>query len=145
MKPFKKLSIQENEALLRFPVYISILAANNDDILDEAEKKSAIGLAHLKTFSCNPLLKEFYLEAEKVFENNLERLDNELPKEKKTREETVRKELLDLEMILLKLGKKYTPVMHHSMKSFRDHVLKASHSVIVDFILPLPIPGLTES
>jgi hypothetical protein len=145
MKPFKKLSIQENEALLRFPVYISILASNNDGILDEAEKKAAIGLAHLKTFSCNPLLKDFYLEAEKVFENNLERLDKELPEEKGTREETIKKELSDLEMILLKLGKKYTSAMHNSMKSFKEHVLKASHSVIVDFILPLPIPGLTES
>ena len=145
MKPFKNLSLRENEALLKFPAYISILAANSDGILDEAEKKAAVSFAHLKTFSCHPLLTEFYLEAEKDFENNLEQLDKELPKEKGSREEAVKKELLHLDKIVLKLGKVYSSTMHHSMKSFKEHVFKAHHSVIVDFILPLPIPGLTDS
>ena len=143
MTTFKKLSIQEKAALLKFPAYISILAGNSDGILDEVEKKSAIGFAHLKTFSCHPLLKEFYLEAEKVFENNLEQLDKELPKEKESREEAVNKELFHLDKILIKLGKVYSSTMHHSMNSFKEHVFKAHHSVIVDFILPLPVPGLT--
>ena len=87
MKPFKKLSVQENEVLLKFPAYISLLAANSDDKLDELQKKSAIKFAHTKTFSCDPLLAVFYQEADKVFENNIEQLDKDLPKEINSRDE----------------------------------------------------------
>jgi hypothetical protein len=144
MKLFKKLSVQENQALLKFPAYISLLAANSDGKLDETEKKSAIKFAHTKTFSCDPLLTEFYKEADKVFANTIEQLDKDLPKEKDSREAAIKKELLNLEKIVSKLGKDYTLTMHHSMKSFKEHVSKAHHNVLVDFIFPLPIPGLTD-
>jgi hypothetical protein len=144
MKLFKKLSVQENEELLKFPAYISLLAANSDGILDEAEKMSALKFLHTKTFSSDPLLLKFYLEVDKLFENNIEKLDKDLPKEKDKREAIIQKEIMNLEMIILKLGKKYTSSLHHSMKSFKEHVFKAHHSVIVDFIFPLPIPGLTD-
>jgi hypothetical protein len=39
MNPFKNISERENEALLKFPVYVSLLAANSDSKLDKAEKK----------------------------------------------------------------------------------------------------------
>jgi hypothetical protein len=75
MNPFENLSASDNEALLKFPAYISLIAANRDDKLDE----------------------------------------------------------------------KYTSTMRHSMKSFTEHVSKAHHNVLVDFILPLSIPGLTDN
>ena len=93
MKPFNKLSAQENEALLKFPAYISMLAAYSDDSLDETEKRLAIKFAHTKTYACDPLLKEFYNEADHVFENTIEQLDNNLPKEKNAREAAIKKEL----------------------------------------------------
>lgn len=144
MKQFKNLSELEKTALLKFPAFISLLAANIDDKLDDADKKSAIKFAHIKTFSCDPLLTEFYREADKVFENNIEQLDKDLPKERESREEAIKKELLNLDKILLKLGKQYALVMHRSMKSFKEHVSKAHHNVLVDFLFPLPIPGLTD-
>jgi anaerobic ribonucleoside-triphosphate reductase len=145
MNLFKNLSVQELNALLKFPAYISLLAADIDDKLDEAEKKSAIKFAHTKTFSCDPLLTEFYKEADKVFKNNIDQLDKDLPKEKDSREAVIKKELLNLEKIVSKLGGKYTSTMCHSMKSFTEHVSKAHHNVLVDFIIPLSIPGLTDS
>ncbi len=142
---FKKLSSQENEALLTFPVYITLLAANSDGRLDEAEKKAAIKLVHTKTFCCDQRLIEFYRVADEVFENILENLDAELPQEKESRKAFIKEELIRLEKIIIKLGKAYATSMRRSMKSFNEHISKAHHSVLVDFILPLPIPGLTES
>lgn len=144
MKLFKKLSVRENEELLKFPAYIALLAANSDGKLDEVEKISAIKFMHTKTFSGDPLLVKFYLEADKLFKNNIESLDKDLPKEKDKREAIIKKEILDLEMLVLKLGKKYASSLHHSMKLFKEHVFRAHHSVIVDFIFPVPIPGLTD-
>jgi hypothetical protein len=35
-------------------------------------------------------------------------------------------------------------VMRKSMKSFKEHVSKAYDSELVDFIFPIPIPGLSD-
>ncbi len=143
MNQFNTLTKQEKEALLQFPAYISLLAADSDGLLDKAEKKEAIKLEHIKTFSADPLLAEFYEAADKVLKNNLEQLDKNLPKEKSSREAYIKNELIKLEKIVLKLGEEYTTVMHSSMKSFKEHVSKAHHNVFVDFIFPMPIKGLT--
>ena len=102
MKPFKKLTVSENNELLKFPAFISLLAANSDDTLDEVERQSAIRFSHIKTYSCDPLLTEFYEEADKGFENNMQQLDNEWPIEKAAREAALKSELMKLETILLK-------------------------------------------
>jgi hypothetical protein len=96
MIPFKNISAQENETLLKFPVYVSLLAADSDGKLDEAENKSAIKFSHIKTYSCDPLLTEFYKEADIVFEKNIDELDKNLPAIKVQREETIRKQLANL-------------------------------------------------
>jgi hypothetical protein len=144
MYPFKKLSVPENERLLKFTAYISLFAANNDDKLDETEKKAAIKFAHTKTFSCNPLLTEFYKRTDEVFAKNIKQLDNDLPKEVNKRDAAINKELMNLNKIVSKLGKKKTSIMQQSMNSFKEHVSKAHHNVLIDFIFPLPIPGLTD-
>jgi len=144
MKYFKNLLLEEQEALLKFPAYISLLAANSDGKLDKAEKKSAVKFAHIKTFSCDPMLTEFYKEADQHFESTIEQLDKDLPKGKNNREVAIKKELLHLEKVVKKMGKDYVSVMHRSMKSFKDHVSKAHHNVLVDFIFPMPIKGLSD-
>ena len=144
MKQFSMLTKDEREALLKFPAYITLYAANSDGLLDKAEKKEALKLEHIKTFSAYPLLKEFYGEADKGFKNNLETLDKNLPEGSESREAIIKYELMKLEKIILKMGDDYASVMHHSMKSFRDHVSKAHHNVLVDFILPMHIKGLSD-
>jgi len=79
MNRIKNISESENEALLKFPVYISLLAANSNSKLDETEKKSAIKFSHIKTYSCGPLLASFYEAADKVFEMNMLQLNKNLP------------------------------------------------------------------
>jgi hypothetical protein len=142
MVPFTNLTKEEIESLLKFPVYISLLAANSDSKLDEAEKKSAIRFSHIKTYSCDPLLTSFYKEADKVFEKNMLQLDKDLPATIAERAAAIKKELLNLEKIVLKLGKEYTTVMHRSMKTFKEHVSKAHNNVLMDFAFPMPIEGI---
>ena len=139
----KNISEIEYEALLKFPVYISLLAANSDNKLDEVEKKSAIRFSHIKTYSCDPLLTSFYEDAAKVFEQNMLQLDLDLPENNEERVAAIKKELLELETIVVKLGKEYAEVMHRSMKSFKEHISNVHHNVLVDFIFPVPIKGIT--
>ncbi len=143
MNPIENISTKENEVLLKFPVYVSLLDALSDSKLDEAEKKSAIKFSHIKTYSCDPLLAPFYKAADKEFEKNMMQLDQDLPVKNEERVAVIKNELMDLENILVMLGKEYTTIMHRSMKSFKEHISKAHHNVFVDFIFPMPIKGLT--
>jgi hypothetical protein len=143
MIQFNELTVQQKQALVKFPAYVSFLAAT-DSKLDEAEKMVAIKFAHTKSFSCHPILAEFYRESETAFEHNLMQIESSLPKDKKSRDLAIKKELVILEKILLKLGHEYVTALHHSMKTFKSHVSRAHHSVIQDFILPVTIPGLTD-
>lgn len=143
MKLFKELTESENKALLQFPALISLLAANSDDKLDVAEKQSAVQFSHIKTYSCDPLLTEFYHESDKFFQINIEQLNKTLPQDKAAREAALKSELKKIEAIVLKLGEENTAIIHRSMNSFKEHVSQAHHSVLLDFVFPMPIKGLT--
>ena len=143
MKTFENLSKTEQQKFLKFPVYISLLAANMDGKTDEKEKQTAIAFDHMKTYTCNPILSGFYDRADKVFPGSITELDNELPKGKEQRDIAIKAELTKLEKILLKFDKTYAATMHQSMKSFKDHVSAAHFNILEDFIFPIPIKGLT--
>ena len=143
MIDFKNLTIREHELLLKFPAYISLLAANTDGRFDKAEKFSAVELVHIKTYACDPRLGEFFQEVNNGFEKTIDELDKVLPAGKQNRHLAIKAKLLSLEKIVLKLGKEYTDIMHQSMESFKDHVSHAHHNVLVDFLFPIPIKGLS--
>lgn len=144
MKTFASLSNEDRARLLSFPACISLLAANNDDQLDEEEKQAAIRFAHVKTYSSDPALKDFYREADAVFEKNITALDLHLPKETDARAMALKKELQQLNTIVDKLGKEDAEALRASMKSFKDHVSKAHRNVLEYFIFPMTTDEMGE-
>ena len=97
MKSFDDLTHAEKDLLLKFPVFVSMLAAEKNDHLDKIEKRRALQFCHIKTFTCDPLLSQFYHEAEKNFETNINELDSALPSDKAEREEIITNELAKIE------------------------------------------------
>ena len=144
MNFFKNLNAKENKLLLKFPAYISMLALSYDIKLDYEKKMSAFKLGHFKNYYSDPLLSEFYKKADLAFQNDIKQLDKELPKGKKRREAAIIKELSDLEKIVMKLERDNFSTMHYSMKSFKSHVSRACHDVLLDFVFPIPVPIITE-
>ncbi len=143
MNELEELNAQEKEMLFKAPAYVSLLAANDDGEMDEAEKKSAIEFSHIKTFSCDPILTHFYREVEKVFGANIDELDRQLPKGKTERKDEINNELLKLEPMLSKMGNAFAYLLHRSFISYTEHVSKAHRSVLTSFVIPLYIKGLT--
>jgi len=133
---YKDLSENERNMLLEFPAYVSLLAANADGHMSDKEKQKAGSYTHMKTYSCDPLLTPFYKDADKVFMENIDKLDALLPKTKKEREEAIKASLEELEPLLNKLGKDYAWTMHQSMKSYAQHVSKVHGNVLVSFLIP---------
>jgi hypothetical protein len=145
MTSYHDLSSEKKEQLLKFPAYISLLAANyHNNGIDAEEKKSAIDFSHIKTFSVNPMLKEFFDDAEKGFEQTITSLNEKLPKRKNEREVIIRTELEKIERILLSTDTEFSNLLHESMRAFKDHVAHAHHSLMEYLIFPIPIKGLTD-
>ncbi|MET4141694.1 hypothetical protein [Pedobacter sp. UYP1] len=143
MNTFDSLSQKEQQEFLKFPVYISLLAANKDGETDEKEKQVAIAFDHMKTYSCNPTLADFYSKADKAFEKSIIELDNELPQGEQERETAIKAALTKLEKLLLKFDETYRATMHQSMRSFTEHVSAAHFDALENLIFPIPIKGLT--
>ncbi|MGZ4033918.1 MAG: hypothetical protein ACXVPU_10760 [Bacteroidia bacterium] len=144
MQTFENLNASEKEMLLKFPAYISLLAANADGKMDENEKKEAIRLTHIKTYSVPSELSDFYREAEKVFEKNIRQLDEQLPMDKETRKEAIKSELSKLKNIFIKLGREYSSLLKQSIRSYMDHVSESHSNLVESFLFPIHIDGLTD-
>ena len=144
MNSYTELSEEDQKELLKFPVYVSLLAANAEGKLDEEEKNTAIKFDHTKTYTADFLLLNFYAAADQVFQANLEQLDNELPKGQLQRDIAIKVELRKIKGLLTNFSPAYAKAMHESMKSFKEHVSEAHHNVLEDFLFPIPIKGLTE-
>ncbi|MFT3795472.1 hypothetical protein [Flavobacterium sp.] len=145
MEFYATLTEQEKNKLIQFPVYISLLAANQDGQLDDKEKQKANEVAHIKKYeNKEPLLVKFYEDVEAQFASNLDALDAQLPHDKDQREAAIRQQLGELEGILSKLSTQYNNAMHRSIQTFKEYVSKAHENVLEHFIFPFPIKGFTE-
>jgi hypothetical protein len=136
---FKNLTPAEHQSLLKFPAYVSLLAANGDGKFDKDEKLAALDIEHIKSYFSHPLLAAFFKEVNEKFEDTLTALNKSLPVTRDARNAAIRKELQGLEKIVSKLDEEYAKAMHKSMASFKEHVSHAHNNVLVDFLFPFPL------
>lgn len=120
-----------------------MLAANTDG-KNNAEKLSAIEFTHIKWYSCDTSLAEFFKEVDKSFERTLRELNNSLPQGKVNREAIIKSRLLNIEGIVMKLGTENAATVQQSMKSFKEHISRVPHNILSDFLFPTPIAGLSD-
>lgn len=118
----KKLTIKERELLLKAPVLISILASSTDENIDRKERKEAIELSHLRTFTSKPILQSFYKEVEVEFKKNLEELLHKYEPFNETRQNLIKSELKTIYNLLAKLDDNFEKEMKESLKSYGRHI-----------------------
>lgn len=143
IKQFEKLTNEERELLLKAPVLVSVLASCSSNKVNKAQKADAIKLAHLKTFTANPLLLSYYAAVEKTFKDEFEAaIKKYFPFDDANRKD-LKVELERVNLVIGKLDKEYAQVLHNSLNRYSNHVKKAAHSIFQDFIFPMPIEGLS--
>lgn len=144
MKQLESLTNEERKILLTAPVLLSVLASCSNNEINKDQKADAIRLAHLRTFTADPLLIPFYIEVEKNFQKQFELLVKEyLPLDESKRNE-IKNKMKSINVILKKLNKDYADRLYESFEKYERHVKKAGHTVVQDFIFPMPLPGLTD-
>ncbi len=143
IKQFIRLTNEERELLYKAPVLVSVLASCSLNELNEVQKADAIKLAHLKTFTSNAVLRDYYQEVDKHFERQFEAAVKDYTPFDENQRNNLKQEIEKINLIIGKLEKTYGQVLHKSLEGYADHVKKAVHSVFQDFIFPFPIPGLS--
>jgi len=143
IKQFEKLTPEERELLYRAPVLVSVLASCSFNEVNKSQKADAIKLAHLKTFTANPLLIPYYAEVDKNFKEQFEAAIKKYFPFDEAKRSALKKEIDKVNRVIKKLDKEYAQTLHKSLDRYAKHVKKAAHSIFQDFIFPVPIAGLS--
>jgi hypothetical protein len=138
------MNAEEQKLLLKAPVLVSVLAASRDHKINEAQKADAIKLAHLKTFTADPVLQSYYEKVEKYFIENFESIVQQYSPFDDAKREALKKEIDKVNEIIAKLDRDLSERLHKSLTAYAEHVKNSQHSVLEHFIFPVPIKGLTE-
>lgn len=144
IKQFEGLSEPEMGLLLKAPILVSVLAATWDHEIGNEEKADAIKLAHLKTFSADPVLIQYYKEVDKNFKDHFESIVKQFSPFDEAMRDGLRLEITRVNSVISKLDPKYARTLQRSLGNYAEHVKKSYRRIVENFIFPLPIPGLTE-
>ncbi len=143
LNEFKKLTEEEVSLLMKAPALLSVLAACSEGGVNGAEKADAIRMSHLRTFTADFTLLDYYREVEKTFVQDFEMLAAKyfpLDEEKK---EAIALEIKKTDQAIANLDPANGLLLHKSLDSYIAHVKRAGRSIFFDFIFPLPITGIT--
>ncbi len=143
-KQFAKLNSEEISLLLKAPILVSVLASSSDHEINNDGKAEAIRLAHLKTFTADPLLLSYYEEVSKNFQKHFEETAKKYSPFDKVKIGDLKKEIDKVNDVIAKLDTEFAQTLHHSLSEYARHVKKAGRSLLDDFIFPIPIRGLTD-
>jgi len=144
IKQFEKLTTEERRLLYKAPVLVSVLASCTFNEVNKYQEADAIKLAHLKTFTADPLLLPYYTEVEKTFKEQFDATKIKYFPFDEAKRNDLKREIDKVNVVIGKLDKEYAHALHTSLEGYAMHVKRAAHSVFEDFIFPMPIPGLTE-
>lgn len=144
MKHYSDLNKREKEQLLKLPAYRSLLTSTAEGGIDKEEKNTAVKITHVKAYSSNPILVDFYKEAENIFEKTITDLDAELPHNREDRNLAIQTGLNNLESLLSKLDPEFVSALRRSMRSYDYYISKAHQNVMEYFIFPMPIEGISD-
>jgi len=144
IKEFEELTKDEQDILLKAPAIVSILAASATGDINQLKKSDAIKLAHLKTFTADPLLIPYYKEVDKSFVRNFDLMAKKYSPFDDAKRAMLQKEIDAASAALAKVSSDFAMTLHSSLLGYAEHVRKAYKGLVVNFLFPFPIPGLTE-
>lgn len=137
-KEIDKLDKIDRGILLRAPSVVALLAAVSDDgEVSKEEKAASVKLAHLRTYTSKPILREYYKEVDKCFEYHFDDILSQLPEDWKEKECFLENRLCNLGPVLMKVDPVYAEELVTSLKSFAKHVFKSNSSFLQSFLLPI--------
>ena len=124
----KELSENESKTLFDAPIFFGLLGALHNKEISKTEMDDAEMLVHLRTYTSDSILHEFYENAEVDFKSRLDNWKENLPVDADEAIEFLKKKVNEVEIILQKQDERFRNKFVESMKSFSKHVASAEHN-----------------
>jgi hypothetical protein len=141
---FEKLSMPEQELLIKAPVLISVLASCSEQAINKTQKADAIKLAHIKTFTAVPELQPYFKEAEKNFKEQFEETAQKYYPFDEGKRDLLKMEIKNAEQIISRLNPTFAAALHKSLERYAIHVKRSTYSIFRDFIFPMAMQNLRD-
>lgn len=129
IKEFEQLEQVEKDLMFSLPVYVAILVAGADGIIDNMEIQKSISLAKHKTKKARKQLLEYYNVVNENFEDKIKMAIANLPSGVKEREAAIVKMLEDSNRVFAQLDKVFAVKLYASLRDKADQVAKASGGI----------------
>ncbi len=130
MTHFENLAPSELQQLEEVVVQISILVAGADGTIDAEEAAWADKLAHIRGYSGDKWLQEFYDEVATNFRIRFNDLRKSLPTDTALRQTTLATEIAKVNPILAKLEPQAAYKMYQSYLTLATSIAKASGGIL---------------
>jgi hypothetical protein len=142
---FEKLTLREQELLIKAPVLLSVLASCSERGINQKQKADAIKLAHIKTFTAVPELQPYFKEVERNFKEYFEEAAEQYYPFDEGHRQLLKMEIKKVQEIITRLNPAYAAALNKSLERYVIHVKRATYSVFRDFIFPLAMPDLKDN
>jgi hypothetical protein len=123
---FKPLSAEEYALLKDAIPQITVLIAGADGKISPDETSWAEKVTNIRSYSTPEEYHDFYREIGEAFQHRLTELINALPDDVESRSQTIANTLTGLNPVLRKLDPKHAAHIYGELKSFANHVARAS-------------------
>ena len=134
----EKISEEDRKILLRGPALVAILAAISDDgEISNSEKSESIKLSHLRTYTSEPMLQNYYSLVEEEFVKDFNEIQSKLPESWEEKQNYIEEQIAEMSAVLPKLNDVYAKTLVASLKSFARHVFKSNSSFLEYFLFPV--------
>ena len=130
IQDFNNLNENEVSKMLNAIPLITILIAGADDKINYNEKKWAIKLANIRTYSNPDELHDYYSQIGFNFTERLNKNIDSLPQNNISRQQKISDQLAELNAIFPKLDSSFNAKLYNSFISFARHVANASGGFI---------------
>jgi hypothetical protein len=130
IKTFNQLSQEEQEILFTTPAKAAILVGGADEDFNKIERKVAKELTHIKSYTSDDALKEFYAIVSNRFIRDVDSLMINYPTYAKDRNPLIRKELKAVIPVLDQLGDDFKNGFQDSVIEIARYVAEASGGVL---------------
>ena len=133
------LTEEEKQVLISAPVYMSLLPAVKDGEIEDVEKERAGKITSLRTSVSDPLLKDYYKDVERHFEENWKKAVAGLPKGTSARVAHLKNKIDDIEKVISGGDRKFALALGKSLQRLSKQIEKADRSLVQYFLIPFGI------
>lgn len=120
------LSQEQEEKLINGFAQIAVLIGAADGEMDEEERSWSKKIAHIRTFSGQEILFDFYKKLDTVIEAKIEHWLHRYPDNPEERERVLVDNLQDLNAVLAELPPNIAYYLYRDMRSYANHIARAS-------------------